>query len=76
LVSILSFMYDPSTTRERQIDMNKKGKGTGDPGAGIHAVFFLLISYPGSHSNSFGIQPSPAVLMWKPGGQMRPTKMH
>jgi hypothetical protein len=53
-----------------------KGKGTGEPGEGTHAVFCWLIIYPAGHSKSFGMQPLPASLTVKPVGHIKPTRIH
>lgn len=76
LVKNLSFIQLPTTNKPKQIENTKKGKGTGNPGAGIQAVLALLIIYPDAHSNSFGIQPSPTSLTVNPGGQINPTRIH
>jgi hypothetical protein len=58
------------------IEVSRNGKGTQDPGEGMQAVRAPLISYPSSHSNSIGIQPSPASFFSKASGQSRPSNSH
>lgn len=66
----------PNTKSPSITEKKRNGNGTGDPGAGTQAVFCLFTIYPLGHSNSFGIQPSPASFIVNPVGQISPIRIH